>query len=269
MRILYVLLLLAAAAVLIDDPARWQRGIGVLSHAEWDGVLPADLVTPIFVFFLGAAIPLSDRRLLASHLLTGAAVLFAAGLAINGLSRADLSTWRVPGVLQRGAIALAAVTVSNGIVSGDHRRRIAVFGSTAVCITVAHWLVMAHVAAPGGAAGDLLPSDNPAAWLDRVLLGAHAWSERWEPDGILSTLSSLSTALAGLAAGILLTSNRRGRRRALELAGIGTAAMFTGVVWTLMVPMNRTLWSGPFVVFSAGVAALLLAALAGGSGARE
>ena len=261
MRILYVLLLLAAAAVVIDDPARWQQGSGVLPHAQWDGVLPADLVTPLFVFFLGAAIPLCGRRLATSTCLIGAACVFTAGLAINGVSRADLSTWRIPGVLQRAAITLAAVAVSNAVVSGDSRRRISVHMSMAVCITVTYWLIMAHVAAPGGAPGDLVPSDNLAAWLDRALLGPHAWSEQWDPDGILSTLSSVSTALAGLAAGILLTSNSKRARQRLELAGVGAGAVFAGVVWTLMVPMNRTLWSGSFVVFSAGVAALLLAVL--------
>ena len=234
----------------------------MLRHAEWDGVLPADLVTPVFVFFLGAAVPICRRRFAASTVLMSAAALLMVGLAINGLSGAELSTWRIPGVLQRAAIALALASVTNSLVSGDSRRRIAIFASIAVAITVIYWLVMAHVAAPGGAPGDLLPSDNLAASIDRILLGRHVWSAEWEPDGILSTVSSVSTALAGLAAGVLLTSGPTTTRRVLELAGAGAAVMFAGLVWTPMVAMNRTLWSGSFVVFSAGVAALLLAALA-------
>jgi predicted acyltransferase len=261
MRILYVLLLLAAAAVVVDNPARWHEGAGMLRHADWDGVLPADLVTAVFLFFLGAAIPLYRRTPRAPALFAIAALLCAAGLAINGLARANVPTWRIPGVLQRAGILLAVAAVAKALVTGDYRRRIAVFGSAAAAITIAYWLIMAHVAAPGGAPGDLLPSDNPAAWLDRLVLGRHAWSEHWDPDGILSTLSSVSTVLGGLAAGVLLTSGPRGTRRALELAGAGAAAIFTGVVWTPMVAMNRTLWSGSFVVFSGGVAAVLLALL--------
>src|SRR5690349_7802912 len=119
MRILYVLLVLAIAAVAIDDPARWQQGSAVLRHAAWDGLAPADLVTPIFVFFLGAAIPICRRRATTSTVLIGAALLLAAGLAINGLCAAGLSTWRFPGVLQRAAITFAVAVVADGIVSGD------------------------------------------------------------------------------------------------------------------------------------------------------
>jgi len=260
MRIRYALLLLAAAGVVVDDPARWQQG-SILPHAGWDGVLPGDLVTPVFLFFLGAAIPLAGRASRVRTLFAIAALLCMAGLAINGLSRADLSTWRIPGVLQRAGIVLAAAVALNAVVGGDHRRRLAVFASVATGVTLAYWLVMAHVAAPGGAPGDLLQSDNLAAWVDRIVLGRHAWSEQWDPDGILSTLSSVSTILAGLAAGVLLTSQPGGTRRLLELAGAGAAAMFVAVVWSLMVPMNRTLWSSSFVVFGGGVAAVLLSAL--------
>ena len=48
-----LLLLLAVAAVIVDEPSRWASGTGVLRHAGWDGALPANLVTPVFLFFLG------------------------------------------------------------------------------------------------------------------------------------------------------------------------------------------------------------------------
>jgi predicted acyltransferase len=266
MRFLLLVLLLAAAAVIVDDPSRWQQGYGLLRHAEWDGVLAADLVTPVFLFFLGAAIPLGGRALRTPAFFAIAAALCAAGLALNGVWRSDPATWRITGVLQRAGVTLCIAAGANALVAGDYRRRVAALTSAAVFITVTYWLVMAHVAAPGGAPGDLLPSDNPAAWLDRIVLGRHAWSEQWDPDGILSTLSSASTVLAGLSAGILLTSDRRRLRPALELAGAGGAAMIAGLVWTLMVAMNRTLWSASFVVFSAGVGALLLAGVIGVGG---
>jgi len=255
--LLLVVLVLAIAAVMVDDPPRWEQGSWLLRHAEWDGVFPADLVTPVFLFFLGAAIPLygSLRR---SALFLIAAALCAAGLAVNGLWRSDLATWRVTGVLQRAGVTLAIAAATNLGVAGEFRRRIAVLASAAAFLTLTYWLVMAHVGAPNGAPGDLLPSDNPAAWVDRIVLGRHAWSESWDPDGILSTLSSLSTVLFGLAAGTLLTSTPRGTRPRLQLAGAGAGAIVAGWLWTSMVPMNRSLWSGSFVVFSAGVAAILL-----------
>jgi predicted acyltransferase len=255
-----LVVLLAIAAVFVDDPSRWSRGFGMLQHAEWDGVLPADLVTPVFLFFLGAAIPLSKRTLRAPLLMTIAAGLCVTGLAVNGLWRADVATWRATGVLQRAGITLAIAAVANEAATGDYRRRISLVASVAAFLTLTYWLVMAHVPVPNGAAGDLSPEGNLAAWIDRAALGRHAWNSTWDPDGVLSTLSSASTVLAGLVAGIALKSTPRHARSVLQLVAAGAGAMIAGILWTVMVPLNRSLWSGSFVVFSAGVAAILLAA---------
>ena len=260
MRIRYALLLLAAAAVVVDDPARWQQG-SVLAHAGWDGVLPGDLVTPVFLFFLGAAIPLAGRASRVRTLFAIAALLCTAGLAINGLSRANLSTWRIPGVLQRAGIVLAAAAALNATAGGDHRRRLAVFASAATGVTLAYWLVMAHVAAPGGAPGDLL---HVGQFRPRGSIASFSAVTRGANSGIPTGFSARSRPYRRSSRGSRrhpVTSQPRGTRRLLELAGAGAAAMFVAVMWTLMVPMNRTLWSGSFVVFSGGVAAVLVSAL--------
>jgi len=255
-----LLLLLAIASVVADEPSRWANRSGMLRHAEWDGVLPADLVTPLFLFFLGSAISLSERTLCLPALITIAVALCVAGLAVNGLSRPDLATWRVTGVLQRAGVTLAIVTAANVLATGDYRRRIALLASIAGLITLTYWLVMAHVPPPGGAAGDFSPGASLAAWLDRVTLGSHAWSADWDPDGVLSTAASISTVLAGLIAGIAITSTAHRTRTILELTGAGAGAIVIGILGTFMVPINRSLWSASFVVSSAGVAAILFGA---------
>jgi predicted acyltransferase len=256
----FLLVFLAIAAVIVDDPSRWARGYGMLRHSEWDGVLPADLIAPVFIFFLGAAISLSRRAVPARVLFAIAAALFAAGLAANGLWRADLATWRATGVLQRAGVTFAIAAAASASVRGDYRHRIAPLASLAALISLTYWLVMAHVPPPGGAPADLSPTGNLAAWVDRVVLGRHAWDEHWDPDGILSTLSSVSTVLAGLVSGIALKANPRGIRPILRLIAAGSGAMIAGILWTFMVPLNRSLWSASFAVFSAGVAAVLLGA---------
>ncbi len=245
---------------MVDEPSRWASGAGLLRHAEWDGALPADLVTPVFLFFMGSAISLSGRTLRPRTLIAAALALAIAGLGVNGLSRADPASWRVTGVLQRAGVTLALAAAANLLVSGDHRRRIALLASIAALITLSYWLIMAHVPPPGGAPGDLAAGANLAAWVDRVALGPHAWSALWDPDGILSTASSFSTVLMGLVAGIAVTSAPHRGRIALQLIGSGAGAVVGAILWTAMVPINRSLWSASFVVLSAGVAAMLLAA---------
>jgi len=84
-----------------------------------------------------------------------------------------------------------------------------------IAVTVAsitgYWALMKFVPAPGGLAGDLSPSGNLGAWIDRTVLGeAHLWrqSRTWDPEGLLSTLPAIGTALTGVAAGVVLTSAR-------------------------------------------------------------
>src|SRR5947207_7754046 len=151
MRFHFLLLLLAIAAVIVDDPSRWEQGYGVLRHAKWDGVLPGDLITPVFLFFAGAAIVPCRRTLRTSAIFAIAAALCAAGLAVNGVWRSEPATWRVTGVFQRAGVTLAIAAAANVVVTGDSRRRIAALVSLAGFVTLAYWLVMAHVAAPNGA----------------------------------------------------------------------------------------------------------------------
>jgi predicted acyltransferase len=194
-------------------------------------------------------------------LFTIAIGLVVAGVAVNGFWRADPATWRLTGVLQRAGVTLAIGATADTAATGDDRRRIALLGSIAGFLTLAHMLVMAHVPPPGGVAGDLSPAGNLAAWVDRAVLGAHAWSGRWDPDGILSTTASTSTVLVGMAAGIIVTSRWHGARTMVPLVGASAGVMILGIVATAMVPVNRSLWSASFVLLSAGVATIGLAAL--------
>jgi predicted acyltransferase len=256
-----LLVLLAVAAAVVDNPAWWSRGYGLLGHAEWDGALLADFVAPVFLVFLGAAVPLSRRGVRASTIAAIALGLCVAGLIVTGAPRFDLATWRIPGVLQRAGVAFAIAGGVDAAAAGDNRRRTALLVSLAALILLTYWLVMAHVPVPGGTAGDLSRGGSLAAWVDRAVLGPHAWNALWDPDGILSTLSSVSTVLLGIAAGHgLSSSNAPGLRKVVQLMAAGAAATVGGIAWAPMVPVNRILWSASFVAVSTGVGAILLAA---------
>ena len=257
----FVILLIGvgAAGVILDAPGRWAAGYGLLRHAAWDGVAAADLVAPLFLFLLGVSIPLLSEGAAPRAILLRAGFLVALGLLLSGSPRFDLSTWRVPGLLQRAGCCYAVAGVAYHATAGDRRRRGAILVSSAAFLALAYWLVMTHVPVPGGTAGDLSMEGNLAAWADRVVMGRHGWSPRWDPDGLLSTVSSVSTALFGVAAGMCVAFGQRRARTTAQLAGAGAAGIAGGILWSPMFPLNRTLWSGSFVVLSAGVASLLLA----------
>jgi predicted acyltransferase len=80
-----------------------------------------------------------------------------------------------------------------------------------------------------------------------------------DPEGILSTIPAIGTALLGSIAGQWLQS-RRGKIelvRGLALAGLSGIAV--GLIWATVFPLNKKLWTSSYVLFTGGIAAVLLA----------
>src|SRR6266481_3095514 len=107
-----------AAMILVSTPGSWEAVYPWLEHAPWNGCTLADLVFPFLLFAMGAAVPfaLARRRGIhrgvRRHVIRRAAILFLLGLmlnAIEALPPLHLSTFRIPGVLQRIAIVYLAV----------------------------------------------------------------------------------------------------------------------------------------------------------------
>jgi predicted acyltransferase len=258
-----------ALMILVNNAGDWGRTYAPLLHAPWHGWTAADLVFPFFLFILGAAIPfaLGARRdgapaeLAAVHrkVLRRAALLFALGLALIWFPyyTVDWSRARIPGVLQR--IALVYLAAAFAYLHLKPRARVLV----AVGLLGGYWAAMKLVPVPGFGAGDLSPAGNLAFYLDHLVLGPHVWRSSpgpGDPEGLLSTLPAIVTALAGIFAGELFRAPRPPRRRLASLLGLGAAGVALGLALAPLFPINKNLWSPTYVLFTAGAAALALAA---------
>src|SRR5258708_5130493 len=123
---------------------------------------------------------------------------------------------------------------------------------------------MRNVAVPGyGIPGQdiplLDPDRNLVAWLDRKLLMGHLYEHTRDPEGLISTIPALATSLAGLLTGKWLRSARSANAIAFGMAAAGVIAIALGRTWHLWFPINKKLWTSSFVLFTAGVALVLLA----------
>lgn len=249
-----------AAMVVVNNPGDWDTVYPPLLHAEWHGWTPTDLIFPFFIFIVGVSITLSRRSLGWGSILKRAALIFALGLLLNGYPRFDLESWRIPGVLPRIAVCYAIAAGLFKATARDPRRQPIWLGAIAAAIVVAYCALLMFVAPPGGAAGDLSPEGNLGAHLDRAVFGRHMWKPRWDPEGLLSTLPAIATALFGACAGLWLRSTAPASRKAAGLVAAGVAGIAVGYAWNPWFPINKALWSSSFVMFTAGAACLLLAA---------
>jgi predicted acyltransferase len=258
-----------AGMVIVNNPGDWGHVYPPLRHAEWNGCTPTDLIFPFFLFIVGVSITFSRGTMGDPwKIVKRALVIFGLGMVLALYPRWDASVVRIPGVLQRIAVCyLAAAFIFRWTVrthGSDDTRRLAQ-GRTlllwAIGLTLGYWAVMMLVPVPGGVAGDLTPSGNLGAYIDRHVFGRHLWSQSktWDPEGLLSTIPAIATTLLGGVAGLWLGSHASGSRKALWMVGAGIVAVAIGLAWSLVFPLNKALWTSSYVWFTAGSAAIALA----------
>jgi predicted acyltransferase len=253
--------LTVASMILVSTPGTWTAVYAPLDHAAWHGWTPTDLVFPFLLFAMGAAVPfaLARRRgaprQVRRHVLRRATILFVLGLVLNAIETptpVHWATFRIPGVLQRIALVYVAVTWMTERLS-PRAQMVAVISALA-----GYWAAMVWMPVPGIGAGVLTPEGNLASFIDRALLGGHLLTPVYDPEGLLSTVPAVATAMAGVFAGDWLRApHAHGRTAWLFVAG-ATAAM-TGLAWGRVFPINKNLWTSSFAMVSAGTAALVLA----------
>lgn len=263
--------LAVAGMVLVNNPGSWGHVYRPLDHAEWNGWTLTDLIFPFFLFAAGLAMAISlrrrtleegDRRAVLLGILRRAATIFAIGLLLNLVPSFQVSTLRIPGVLQR--IALTVLLAAPVVLWGGWRAILA----TIAGLFGLYLVVMLLVPVPGAdglvAAGRLSPGQDFGAWLDRLILGRHLWARAgtWDPEGLVSTLPATASLLMGTLAGLHLRAPGRqaGKPAGLFAAGIlliGTGAFLDAV----LIPINKNLWTPSFSLFTSGWSLTLLAAL--------
>ena len=109
-----------------------------------------------------------------------------------------------------------------------------------------------------------------AAYWDRFFLdwtrfglGNHLWtgSVNWDPEGLLSTIPAICTAMLGGLAGRWLGRERPLNDRILGLFAVGALGMMAGLMWNWVFPINKGIWTSSYVVFTAGMACVSLATI--------
>jgi len=254
--------LTVAAMILVNNPGSWSHIYPPLEHAEWNGWTPTDLIFPFFLFIVGVSLVIaftkreaagaSPESLARKALLRGLSIV-GVGLLLNGFPYYDLATIRVPGVLQRiGVVYTLTAFIFLGLGPAMRRR-------TAAVLLVGYWALMTFVPVPGGTAGDLSQAGNLGAWLDRLLLGGHLWTPVFDPEGLLSTVPAVATCLLGTFAGERLLAEGTGAERSAGLLVAGAGLMVAGLAWDPWFPINKSLWTSSYVLFSGGVACQALA----------
>lgn len=265
-----------AAMVLVNNPGSWATIYWPLAHAEWHGWTPTDLIFPFFLFIVGVAIPLAfgkrvdstrqpaagddsingrGKRDLYLKVVRRTLIIFALGLFLNLFPYFRFATFRIPGVLQR--IAVCYFFAALIFLKTKIRTQIIIAGA----LLIVYWILMTFFSAPGYAAGDLSKEGSLASFIDRVVIRSHIWSQGkvYDPEGILSTIPALATTLFGVITGQWLRTAKSDYEKVAGLFAAGVVCIVLGWAWNPFFPINKSLWTSSYVLFTAGMALQLLA----------
>ena len=164
---------------------------------------------------------------------------------------------RLPGVLQR--IAVVYFVVSLLYLKTSQKTQII----TGVFLLLGYWAIMTLIPVPGIGEANLEKGTNLASWLDSILLKGHMYHETktWDPEGILSTIPSIVNGIIGLLIGQLLFLKIAKIEIAKKTALIGIALIIIGLLWNIVFPINKSIWTSSYVLYTTGLAATTLAIL--------
>lgn len=257
-----------AGMIMVNTPGSWKYIYPPLRHAAWHGCTPTDLVFPFFLFIVGVAMFFSFRKY--EHTLNKSAVLkiikrtvliFLIGVLLNafpfykeGMSAGEfLSQLRILGVLQRIALAYGFAAILCLLFNKRNLIYVSVF------ILLAYWLILYAF----GGENPYSLEGNVVRIVDIAIFGkAHIYGHYgipFDPEGLLSTLPSLATVIFGYLTGNLIYTIKDREKLILRMFLLGLPAMFIAMIWDFYFPINKSLWTSSYVLYTAGLALVILA----------
>jgi predicted acyltransferase len=255
-----------AGMILVNNLGDHSTAYSPLTHETWNGWTMTDLVFPFFLWIMGVAMAYSAAsrhargekpEVFLRHVFTRAGALFAIGLFLNAFPAFDFPHLRIMGVLQR--IALCYLFAS--LIQFYSGTRGLILWSAG--LLTSYWLLMTLYPVPGFGPGVLEQQGNFAQYIDSLVLKGHLYKNQlmWDPEGLVSTLTSIVNTLLGiLCGGILRSHEDEDSTKLRSMVVYGTALVAIGLLCDRWLPINKNLWTSSYAMFTSGLAFLAMAA---------
>jgi len=263
-----------ALMIVVNTPGSWQNIYAPFEHSPWHGFTITDLVFPTFLFVVGNAMSFSMRKFekqdesaFLKKVFTRTALIFLIGLFLNafpfvsrndngGLTLIDFSDVRIMGVLQRIALCygIAALVVHYFKVKGA-----VVFSVLAL---LSYWAIMYFF----GSQPDLYSLEaNAALKFDLLFIAPenlyHGYGIPFDPEGLLSTLPAVANVIGGLLAGLFIQKQGNNSNTVMKLAVAGIVLALVALLWDMVFPINKPIWTSSYVLYTVGIDLVVLAVL--------
>jgi predicted acyltransferase len=131
-----------------------------------------------------------------------------------------------------------------------------------IILLLGYWAALAFLPNFGEYERNLSHEGNVAGWVDRAVLGPnHMYSgdRVTDPEGLLSTLPAIVTALLGYWIGLFIQRRGLNYEMVLIMLGCGAICVEVALLWNFALPINKKLWTSSYVLLSGGLAMQMLA----------
>ena len=252
-----------AAMIMVNYPGSENYIYFPLRHTEWNGLSFTDQIAPYFLYFVGVSIALAyskrldagtARATLYRKIFFRSLKIYAVGMFLNLMPGFDFHTIRWTGTLQRIAIVFGLSALLYLNTNWKQQAWIA-FG-----LLVSYWLALTCIPTPGVGKVMLEPGVNIVAWIDTKFLPGRMWRGTWDPESLLTNITSVVSCITGMLAGRLLLTDKTPGEKVNYLMTAGTFMALAGYLWGLAFPLNENLWTSSFVLVTSGFASLLFGA---------
>lgn len=277
-----------AGMIMVNNPGSWSHIYAPLSHAEWNGLTPTDLIFPFFMFIMGISTYISLKKYdfrfsypALRKILKRTVLIFLIGMAIGWFSRFCYYWASAPEGLSFGEkLWNASWTFDRLRILGVMQRLGICYGATAIiALTVKHRHIPYLIATLLIGYFILLLCGNGFAYNDTnilsvvdraILTPAHMYKDNGiDPEGLVSTIPSIAHVLLGFCVGgLMLAGGKANENRAdmlnshlIKLFLVGTILTFAGFLLSYGCPINKKIWSPTFVLVTCGLASSFLALL--------
>lgn len=257
-----------AAMILVNQISLEEKAYPFFLHADWNGCKFADLIFPFFLFIMGVAMAFSLSKYQETYninktvyfkIIYRSLILFILGLLLNGFWNYDLNKIRILGILQR--ISLTYFGASLAILHLPKKVLYLLIG----IILIAYWLCLMYIPIPEIGAGSLTKINNFSDYIDRLIISSNYlyqgdnYNGMGDPEGLFSTLPAITTVLIGYVTGNWLQKQKPETKITTQLIMFGLSSLMIGKFWDLILPINKKLWTSSYVLFTVGIALILLA----------
>ncbi len=237
-------------------------------HEDWVGFRAWDLVMPLFLFMVGAAMPFSfekfkqasDKSAIYRKIIRRFIILFVLGMVVQGnLLSFDPKQIR----LYSNTLQAIATGYLIAAIFQLHLSKRGQYIATALLLT-GYWALLSIF-------GDFTPEGNFAEQVDRLLLGRFRDGVSYNPDGswqfdpnyrytwMLSGMTFAVTVMLGVFAGKIMKNGSDKRKNSLRLFIWGVALIAAGLLMGLQTPIIKKIWSSSMTLYSGGLCFLLMA----------